>query len=276
MTKLSLRYIFVDDKRLLSLIALVIIFICTFTVVPLKAEPAPYVQDFYDVIESLGPEDTVFLYDGIGPTNERESTTVSETPIRRILEKGAKIIWFPNVLYAEIYGRLMLEKILGAPINESPLYGEQVVLISYQPVHYFTLANDPRSVLKKDFFGTPLSDLPVTENWYSMADCDLLLLRGYFVAYDIAVAFVTPYPGVRALEMGDTGMLSGFGAVYTAGLFQGIIPGTTAGAQYEGLIGIIGPSSTFMYSGVILTAYLLILLAGSSIYYLSKRSLGGS
>jgi hypothetical protein len=276
MSKYSLRNIFIDDKRLLSLIALVIIFICTFTVVPLKAEPASYVQGFHDVIESLGPDDTVFLLDNIGPTNERESTTVSETPVRRILEKGAKIIWFPRVLYAEIYGRLMLEKILGAPINESPLYGEQVVFLPYQPVHYFTLANDPRSLIKKDFFGTSLSDIPITENWYSMADADVILCRGYLVAYDIAVAFVTPYPGVRALEMGDTGMLSGFGAVYTAGLFQGIIPGTTAGAQYEGLVGIIGPSSTFMYSGVILTSYLLIILAVSSIYYLSKRSSGGS
>jgi hypothetical protein len=223
MSKYSLHHILIDDKRLLSLIALVIIFICTFSVVPLKAEPASYVQGFHEVIESLGPDDVVFLLDAIGPTNERESTTVSETPIRRILEKGAKIIWFPRVLYAEIYGRLMLEKILGAPINESPLYGEQVVLIPYQPAHYFTLANEPRSILKKDFFGTPLSDIPITENWYSMADCDLILCRGYLVAYDIVVAFVTPYPGVRALEMGDTGMLSGFGAVYTAGLFQGIV-----------------------------------------------------
>ncbi|HHW26983.1 MAG TPA: hypothetical protein GXX23_06540 [Firmicutes bacterium] len=264
------------DKRVFYLLMALAIAIPTISPIGLPVEVTPAVQRTYDFVKSL-PEGSIVLmgYD-YEPGDEIDLNPMAQALYHQFAEKKIKVVAiasFPSApMFAE-YTMKVFEKY-------GYEYGKDYVHLGYYAGAESTLAafgNDPRSIFSTDFYGTPLSELPLMKNISSMKDFAMAVTLN-----DGPTNGTGTHDWVRQavmahgvpLIMGVTGVLAASNETYVqSGQCKGILAGLRAAAEYEKLTDKKGSGTVGMDAQSI--AHLLIVIfvvMGNVAMFLSKKA----
>lgn len=263
------------DPRFIQIIAIVFVILAN-NIAAVWVQGVPnYVTDFYNNIEKLQPGDKVLILSSNWVAGEREINTIGVAVLKRMLEKGATIIWYCGGTFAQTADMNELNIVLGSPFTNNPLYGERIVFIGYiagAPMIYYTLADNPKQIAKTDYLGTDLNAMKATMDWNSAKDLKMAILWGVAGAEPpyATAAFKIKW-GTTLLETGDGGIYSWTGQYYVSGQIIGILAGTRCGAMYEQLLGKPGLSQSFLTAMISLTWYLVAAIVVVNILYFATR-----
>ena len=202
-------------------------------------------KSLYDFVEGLGPDDIVVIgiQSGVSAWPECLPGLVAVT--RHLVAKGAKIIiwgFYTDVdmtMYA-IKSRVPQLKWPDEEVGPGDYkYGEDWVyigLIAGGEPSVAALADDLHSVIKADYFGTPIDQIPLLQRVKGAKDISLVISSdtgdyGWFYVRQWNSRYGTP-----VAEIGIAMIYSEFIPYYRAGQVVGLLKGVRGGAEYETLI----------------------------------------
>jgi len=264
------------DKRVFYLLMALAIAIPTISPIGLPVEVTPAVQRTYDFVKSL-PEGSIVLmgYD-YEPGDEIDLNPMAQALYHQFAEKKIKVVAIASFPSAPMFAEYTM-KVFEEYGYE---YGKDYVHLGYYAGAESTLAafgNDPRSIFSTDFYGTPLSELPLMKNISSMKDFAMAVTLN-----DGPTNGTGTHDWVRQavmahgvpLIMGVTGVLAASNETYVqSGQCKGILAGLRAAAEYEKLTDKKGSGTVGMDAQSI--AHLLIVIfvvMGNVAMFLSKKA----
>lgn len=264
------------DKRVFYLLMALAIAIPTISPIGLPVEVTPAVQRTYDFVKSL-PEGSIVLmgYD-YEPGDEIDLNPMAQALYHQFAEKRIKVVAIASFPSAPMFAEYTM-KVFEEYGYE---YGKDYVHLGYYAGAESTLAafgNDPRSIFSTDFYGTPLSELPLMKNISSMKDFAMAVTLN-----DGPTNGTGTHDWVRQavmahgvpLIMGVTGVLAASNETYVqSGQCKGILAGLRAAAEYEKLTDKKGSGTVGMDAQSI--AHLLIVIfvvMGNVAMFLSKKA----
>jgi hypothetical protein len=241
--------------------------------VPMPVPVDQAVQDFATEVEKLSPNDNVYINSGLSPGIAGDTLDVEIVIMRYLLSKDVDIIIYAGSPVSDAFKIDVLNAAMGDPYWESPWYGERVVDLGYVPGGIPTAvqhANSIRGLNPTDRFGTPLDDLPASQDFDSAEDMDLIYGSGAGPLNAWPAIFTVPYriPTLYLYHAGGIAMLS---INYASGQCQGYVAGVGQGAQLELLTGIPGNNMIYSTSLVLVNAFAIIGVIGSNLYWAYQR-----
>jgi hypothetical protein len=206
----------------------------------LPVTPGPRVQAFYDAIEVVPEGSPVLLSLDYEPDIMAELQPLSIAVLRHCFRRNLK----PVILTLYPAGPGLIERALAiASEAEGKARNEDYVFLGYKSGSQSVilgLGESIRAMFPTDFYGTPLSSIPLMERLNSYADFPLVInLSGSAIAdYYIRIA-ATRYH--RTLILGCTAvMATDYYPYLSSGQLAGLAGGMKGAAEYERLAGIMG------------------------------------
>ena len=232
---------------------------------------SPMTQEFYNYIDELEPGSVVLYSSDSGPGGlpEMEGSIVAVS--RHLASKDLKVIiiavWTPAAALVND------EKISGAFRAVGKEYGVDYVNCGFLPGGegaVATLANDFSGLILTDYYGTPMTDLPIMDGIHNAEDFDLIIANGFpdwlYMRQDWVPKF----------ERTLISMKSAGGATEIMGMYphqtKAILGGARAGAEYEVLIkqpGVAKKGIESLTFGVI--AFVVFIVLGNVSYVAYER-----
>jgi len=232
---------------------------------------SPETRAVYNVIEKLPADSVVALDIGVDVAmwSDMEPAVVAALE-HIVVRKSIKLVavsFYPD-------GPILIERAFAAVDMKNKKYGVDYVNLGYLvggETAIAAFAKDIRAVLRSDFRGTSISDLPIMKAVNNAKDFSLYI---YVIQADPATQIrqiSVPY-GVRMI-----GLTTAFARPYCmpyllAGQISGIVTGLRGGAEYEYLVGLyrFGLQSTTTMSIVYIATVLMVIL-GNVLYVWLRR-----
>jgi hypothetical protein len=146
--------------------------------VPRDFEVALPIQALYDRVGDLNEGSVVLVAFDYDPTSSGEMDLLARAVVGSLMDQGARII----VVSTQPAGPATAQSVLDDLAAERPAYaghyGERYANLGYIPGQVAGVRLLGRSLplaLVRDFYATPLDDLPVLDSVVSAADLDLIL-----------------------------------------------------------------------------------------------------
>ncbi len=159
-------------------------------------------------------------------------------------------------------------------LKHNKVYGTDFVYLGFTPgweTMIAELAQNPRAVYRKDYWGTPTDELPLMLEFNSYKDIDLIISLGgkhvvrYYI-YQWASTFGTPL-----ISHAQTKDIPEY-VMYYPHLITGIIPGNRGAAEYELITGKPGLAVAGMDAmSMIILVVIGFLVLGNAIYFTERR-----
>ena len=193
------------------------------------------VKTGYDTIEST-PDGSYVVY-----VNHLSATMIPETGpggkalLQHLFNKNLKIIIVSFLVEGPVSYDAYLKPYLKMNGKE---YGVDYVHLGYiagAEKGMMSFANDVRSVVNEDNYGTQIDELSIMDNFNSMHDAALLVAvgSGYM---ENTVSIIQPVALTPIIVQGSAGGATGAMAFYPDTI-KGLLTGIKGGAEYEYLIG---------------------------------------
>jgi len=200
----------------------------------------------YEFIEkNISEEDVVVFNISAGVSAWPEVLPGMIAIMRHLVQKGAKIVVW-GVGHMDI--PITWEKIKSeTPGLAKYKYGEDYVFIGFiagTETAIAQLAVDVHAVVKADYYGTPIAQLPLMQRVKSAKDVSLVITTD---TGDAPLWYVRHWYMPYKVPIGENGiamMGSEYMPFYKAGQFVGILIGVRGGAEYERLLGYLGMGAT--------------------------------
>lgn len=258
----------------------IIIAVTPFIKIALPISISDYNQAFYDVIENAPEGAWVVGASWLDYFNARGGLRGATFAYHKhaLYDKGLKI-FHANFGIGHANEQLtaftlgFYEEFLGVPLNESPLYGTQIVYLGYLPIPqenaYTSFVDNIYGVKLTDHWGTPLEDLPMFQGEDAISSwSEAYAIMGW---QDIEIAL---FPELKKIFIADDSWLSYGSAVFATGQVAGFIGGMRGGAEYEILTTYIGECSLVMIQSFFSAGFVVIAVIIGSVWYLVKRNGG--
>jgi hypothetical protein len=141
-------------------------------------EPAPAVADLYQVIETLNSNAPVLVAFDYDPTTSGEMDVLAQTLVGHLMDRGAEVVVVSLLPAGPATAQTVLDTLAAERLAYADAYGQQYVNLGYLPgqatgVRLLSLSVE--AALPRDFYGTPLADLTVTEDLDTIQDFDLIV-----------------------------------------------------------------------------------------------------
>jgi len=262
----------ITDDRIGYLLIILLIVTASYVSINITGEIHPAARGFYNAIEALKPGDMVIIQSEVRTMMAWEFYAAGTAGVKRILEKGANIIWYSVYDEAQMNDIILFNELFGSPFQKNPMYGERFIYLGYVPFSVssvYQMAVSLRSIRPTDFFGKSLDDFPISKNVDSAGDFQL--------CYGISrpQELMPPYwmeQGVPVICAGDSGY-SEFIKDYNSGILAGLLAGVKFGYAYEQMIGEPGKSFRFNTSMIFLSLLQIFGIIGINVVWLSQRKL---
>ena len=238
------------DRRWLYL------FVALVAVIPLLVDftlPVPIgeeVQALYDRVESLEKGDIVMVSFDYGPSTAPENDPMADTLIRHCLERDLRVValaLYPIGALSE--GIEELERCVGeidpeAGLLESSVYpgkfyGQDFVYLGYKDGGLATMRQmneNMHVVFPTDFFGTPVTDYPLSTEVKGYADVKFCLSVATGIFGEWWANLVNAQYGLP-VAVGCTAVSAPkYFAYYEAGQMFALLGGLKGAAEYERLV----------------------------------------
>ncbi|MBS7635468.1 hypothetical protein KEJ34_08335 [Candidatus Bathyarchaeota archaeon] len=223
----------------------------------------------YEYVDSLpsGSKVLLALHVSVGLWPEVEPGTIAI--LSHLFSKSIKVV----IISWGADEPVLVESTLTKVDKMGKQYGVDWVNLGYyagMETAMAAFAKDVHGLVKRDFYGTPIENLPIMKDIKSAKDFNLVI---YDTASDIAPMirqFVAAY-GIPMVAFCTIGWVPSFMPYLTAGQIVGMVPGIRGGAEYELLIKRPGSGATTtdaLSLGFILLIVLSIL--GNVIWYSRK------
>lgn len=223
------------EPRLIYLICFIIIMISTYVTITVPLVVEPNVTDTALEIDKLQEGSKVYFVGELTSALVGDTIDAQIVIFKALLSKGCHILVWATNAEADVFNIQTLEAAMGAPYEESPLYGTQVVDLGFVPGLGVTVkqhTSDIRSLNPRDRFGNLLDDLPATQNFNKAEDMDLVYGSGSYPVHAFAALLSVPYdlPSILLYHSGGAAMVSTY---YATGQYAGYVAGVLQGAQLE-------------------------------------------
>jgi hypothetical protein len=262
------------DRRIIFLLIFVAVAIPLIKPLGLPIGVSPPVQSLFDAVEALPPGTIVMFGGDYSPDSMPELQPMSIAFLRHAFKNDLRVVitclWpaSPPLVEAAL-----------APLVEEfdKEYGVDYVNLGYMtggPVTILGMGNSIPGTFPRDYYGTPVGEIPLMDEVGSLAD----------VALVMEVSAGTP--GTRewvqqAVSRFDVTLGSGTTAVgapnfypyVSSGQLVGLLGGLKGAAEYETLVGAPADATKGMDAQSIVHALIvLFILFGNVVYFVSRRS----
>lgn len=232
----------------------------------------PTTLGVYNKIESLKSGDVAVLGSNIGAAIYAEVYPQYIAVLEHLLRKpGVKILLVGHGTEAPIWAERALKEL---DAYNRRAYGTDFVHLGYiagEEAAIAGLCRDVHALLKVDYSGKPLSDLPMMKNIKSAKDFTIVVdftasadsqywLNQAYASYGTAIGF-----GLTAIKVPDAY------AYYMAGQIFGIIESLSGAAQYENLIRKPGMAVTGMDAQSLAHLLYIALMIACNVIFLTQR-----
>jgi hypothetical protein len=229
------------DRRIIYLIMAVVVIVPLILTVelPSKVRAMPRTKDIFDHIEQIDPNGTrkaIILSVDFDPQTEPELKPQMEAIIRHAFARDIPLLVLTLVVTGTDIAREAVERIAA---EHGKVYGEDYVFLGWKPgssLVVLGLGNFIDQVFPTDFYGTPLSELPVMEGIRNFDDVGLATTftgstyYGTWIVYANQPFGVPVATGVTSVSVAD--IYPYLGSKQLVGLLAGL----KAGAEYERLV----------------------------------------
>jgi hypothetical protein len=264
-----------------GVIILILIFIPLMNPMGLPISTSQWTHDAYNVLLDL-PEDSIVVWEdnwGMGGLAEAD---VGHTALWRILFKNnIRFVIVGLGSDTPLLDAYISDKVEKTPEGRGKVYGEDWAQMGFLPGGEGALqlmAEDFHGAFEADYYGTPLSNLPIMDDLHGYEDIALIItgsssqtwveapIRQWYVKYDVPIISYTLTGGtvLSATYWPDNGIL-------------GIIEGSRGGSELEFIGGVPGDGvaqSDAKTLAFLATAAFIVI--GNISYFGSKGSKGGS
>ena len=260
------------DRRILTLIGVVLILIPLVSPIGLPLPMNKYTVDVYEQIDSF-PEDSVVLIDcqtGLGYWGAMGPPF--QAVLKHMLSKGFKIIGWSGGEEGPLMWWKVWESLPENLVNQYE-YGVDWCYLGFitgEESAMMKAGEDLKSLVKEDYQGIPIDELPILENVNSVEDYDIVL---YLTGSEA-------YRGMMYRIWGETFdanlILIAQRAVIPvnmidAGLIKGYIRGLNGAAEYEILSGTPGAATSQLDALSVFFLYMMFLVVLGNIGFLMQK-----
>ncbi len=236
----------------------------------------PTTRKFASVIEGLNRGDVVFVDINFSPGSWAENGPQLVVIMKHLWMKGATVMFFA---LATDGPQMYLRAINLAKPPPTLKYGEDWVFLGFlsgAETAMASLTRDTSSLVKSDYFGTPLQNIPLMQKVRSADDAKLLIV---VTSGDMSWMWVRQWYEryKKTYLLAPISIQVPSGAPYLqAGQIASILQGSRGAAEYEILIHQPGEAATQTDALTLQLIYLMVLIViGNILYYMSRQKRKG-
>lgn len=235
-----------------------------------------YSQQAFDFSDGI-PEGSIVIFEGgLGAATYPQGGPGMVVQIYHMLTKGVKIVFFSMGAEQNVFTMTAIETALNKlPAGTPAENGVDWVHLGYiagGESGVAALVNDIRSTIQKDYFDTPIDDIPLLEGFNDASGFAAVLWWGGsegsmpYGIRQISVPFEIPITG-----MATTNEVPNFSPYISAGQLQGIFGGVRGSAEYEFLLNLPGPAlgqaMATNFGGLL---WMILVIIGNVIYFIHR------
>jgi hypothetical protein len=229
------------DRRIIYLILAVVVIIPLILTVklPSKVRAMPRTKDIFNHIENIDPNGkrrAILISVDFDPQTEPELKPQFEAVVRHAFAQGIPVMMMALPIQGTDIGIEVFTRLAEEHNKE---YGVDYVILGWKPspvAVILGMGNFIEQVFPTDYWGTPLSKIPMMANIKNYDDCGLVIdftgssYYGTWVVYAHTPFNVPVATGVTSVSVADIYPYLG------SKQFVGMLAGMKAGAEYERLV----------------------------------------
>ena len=224
----------------------------------------------YEAMDELNPGDLIAMSFDYAGGSAAELYPQNLVMLKHALAKDLRVI---TISFA-IAGPEMAEMAIRESGYEATKeYGVDYVNLGFAAgfeTAMSAFADDPHALLSKDFYGTPIADIPIMDDFHSIEDLKLIV----FTTSTSQDHYIRQWTGYSTKVIGSIQSLyySVMSVYMGTGQIVGFINGLRGSAEYELLTGELGVGVMTMDQASITHLYAIALLIVGNIGYWLQRS----
>lgn len=235
-----------------------------------------YSKQAFNFAESI-PNGSVVLFEGgnIAATYPQTGPGM-EAQIYHMFTKGVKMVFFSITAEAQVWTQTSIDKVIPTlPQGVSAVNGVDWVNLGYLPggeSAVGALANNIRSVMSKDVFGTPIDQIPLMQDINDAKAFSAVLWWGGsegsipYGVRQIVAPFNIPMSGSCT-----TNEVPNYSPYISSGQLKGLFGGVRGSAEYEYLLNRPGPAlAQAMATNLGGLLWLVLVVIGNVFYFMAR------
>ena len=225
------------DRRIIFLVLFVVVAIPLIISVGGEIPPTAPVRSAYEAVEALRAGDYLMISIDFDATSAPELMPMLRSVLHQAFEKKVKVIMLGHLAIGLPLGHMALEQVAAEYDVE---YGVDYVDLGYRPGYIavmIAMGREIGDIYTTDYQGTPIRELPITEDIHSYDDIDLLFGFEHGAVIDYWVRY-TQARFDQKMVFGTTAVMAPDAYPYLqAKQIEGLVGGLKGAAEYETLIG---------------------------------------
>jgi len=226
------------DRRWIYLLVSIAVIIPFIIPAKFPVSITPESQMLYDYVDDLPDSSVVMLVFDYYPSTIAECEPMTRAALHHFFRKDCKVITLSNI---PLGGPTMAEAVTrDMAVEYNKVYGVDFVNLGYKANYVAVLqgmGQSIRSIFPTDNSGTPLDDLPLTQNVFNYRDVAFIFEVADNATADYWVSIVNAQYGVP-MGCGTTAVSAPrYYAYVSSGQFVGLLGGMKGAAEYELLVG---------------------------------------
>jgi hypothetical protein len=256
------------DRRIIYLLIFIVVIAPLLSPFILPITVSPDTQDFYNVIDKLGPNDKVMVVFDTEFSGYMELQSGIIASMRVMIDRGAKIAIAVSHPEATGIPELVLNQLTDVMNRKQYTYGRDYVYLGYvfpNEASVAASAEDFHSAVRQDYYGDSIAGtfLDQITDWSSWN-----LIASYTTGIQ-SQALINHY-GLRGTPMivNVIGVMVATQKPYvSSGIYKALLQSMRGGAELEYLTGVPGPGLTAMNSFTLGHYILIIFIVLGNIGY---------
>jgi hypothetical protein len=262
------------DRRYLMIVMLILLIIPAVNPIGIPIPVSSYTQEVYDYVEDLPAGSMVVVLPGVGVALWPDQESFCQAIFHHLASRPLRWVVVHFGADSPLLSKAALE-VIDIPGNfPEKKYGVDYAFLGFMvggEVGFASFCTDVHGNFAKDYYGTPIADLPVMQYLKDHNDIDVLIhLTGGDAEAPVRV-FVTTF-GIPYISSPTTGWVPTYMPYYNAGQLTGLVQGLIGGAEYELLIR--RPSSGLRTTDCLSLTFgftIVLIIAGNLDYHLSGK-----
>ena len=246
------------DRRIVFILVALAVIIPMLFPISLPVSISKPTEDLYNFIDGLESGSAIMLVFDYGPSSLAELNPMAKAILKQCFDKDVKVVGLTLYAVGTTMGSDLMKEIAE---EKGAAYGEDYVFLGFRPgieLVILGMGTEIASIYEKDYYDTPISDLPMMQNIKNYDQIELIvdLSSGNLTEYWITFANVQFNQKIAA---GVTGVIiSQMYPYLQTGQLIGLISGIAGAAEYEDLIK--APAKGVLWINIESFVHLLIVL----------------
>ncbi len=260
------------DRRIVFILVALAVIIPMLFPISLSVSISKPTKDLYNFIDELEEGSAIMLVFDYGPSSLAELNPMAKAILKQCFEKDIKVVGLTLYAVGTTMGSDLMQ---GVADEKNAVYGEDYVFLGYRPgieLVILGMGDDISSIYEKDYYETPISELPMMNN---IKNYDQIELVVDLSSGSLTESWITFANGQfnQKIAAGVTGVIiSQMYPYLQTGQLIGLISGIAGAAEYEILIK--DPAKGVLWINIESFVHLLIVLLviiGNIAFFVNRK-----